>query len=152
MSLINLTTSFRSLKHGKDQAGGGSSNAPYIVTPLPKGFEENFTGLDKVRTDAGKFSYDFPVRGGALSIVNSTTDVERITKFYLDAPKGPLFLAKQIGLQLSNPKIETGTTLGLENTRIYNVGLNTLAQIPVNAFGIHFDRSGILPVISDQNK
>jgi hypothetical protein len=63
-----------------------------------------------------------------------------------------LFITKQIGLQLSNPKIETGRTLFTDNNRLYNGGLNTLAQIPVNAFGTHFDRSGLGPIIQDQNK
>lgn len=152
MALRNLSTSFRSLKFGKDQPGGGHSNSPYIITSLPAGFEDDFTGLAKLRSQAMGASYDFPIRGGALSVVDGTIDLERITKFYLDAPKGPLFIAKQVGLQLSNPKIETGITAGLENTRIYNLGLNTLAQIPSTALGIHFDRSGLLPIIAEQNK
>ncbi len=146
--LRDLKTNFKSLKFGKDQPGGGSSNSPYITTPLP----ENASIAQKIAIGAAGFSYDFPVRGGALALTNSAIDTIRIGKFLTDAPKGPLFIIKQVGLQLSNPKIETGKTLGLENTRTYNLGINTLAQIPVNAFGVHFDRAGLLPSISDQNK
>ena len=34
-------------------------------------------------------------------------------------------------------------------TRIYNLGINTLAQVPVNAFGKHFNRHGLTPVQED---
>jgi hypothetical protein len=146
--LKDLKTNLKSLRYGNDQLGGGNSGQPYIVTPLP----ENANTLQKIKIDATGMSFDFPIRGGALSLINGTNDLVRITKFMLDAPRGPLFLAKQVGLQLSNPKIETGKTAGLENTRIYNLGLNTLAQVPVNALGIHFDRAGALPKIADQNK
>ena len=36
-------------------------------------------------------------------------------------------------------------------TRTYNLGINTLAQVPVNAFGQHIDRHGFLPVRDDSN-
>ena len=70
-------------------------------------------------------------------------------------------MAKQIGLQLSNPILErrkgnfplTGVgafasrlTGGiLQPTRIYNLGINTLAQVGANAFGGHFIRHGLSP-------
>jgi hypothetical protein len=120
------------------------------------------------------------VRGGVVGAANaSIVDTFRIGKFLKDFPKGPLFIVKQIGLQLSNPQLETKklktdnpTTGGglLRNvgnfalntankivnavgpTRIYNLGINTLAQVPVNAFGQHFNRHGLLPVQDDQTK
>lgn len=141
--LRDLKTNFRSLKF--DNNGGKTS--PYIVTPL-----ENLTSAQKYRVGAAGTSIDFPLRGGSLAIINSALDLERISKFLLDAPRGPIFIAKQVGLQLSNPKIETGTFLGIENTRLYNLGINTLAQVPVNAFGVHFDRSGILPIMAENRK
>jgi hypothetical protein len=100
------------------------------------------------------------------------TDTLRIGKFLTDAPKGPLFIVKQVGLQLSNPRLESkqvkadrATTGGgfltnavnfvanvagkIENvvgpTRIYNLGVNTLAQIPINHIGGHVVRHGFLP-------
>lgn len=145
MALRQLTTNLRSLKFGQDQLGGGNSNQPYIQTPLPTNY------IDTPNIDAA-FSQDVLIRGGALSAINSGKDLVRIGKFILDKTKGPFFILRQTGLQLSNPKIETGKTIGIENTRLYNLGLNTLAQIPVNAFGIHFDRAGLLPIIPDVNK
>ena len=103
----------------------------------------------------------------------SNEDQLRISKFLDDKPKGPLFIKRQIGLQLTNPKLETRTTnltgFGLLGslltvgfnafnqllpgpTRLYNEGKNTLAQIPVNAFGTHFERHGLSPVQDDNTK
>jgi hypothetical protein len=120
------------------------------------------------------------VRGGVVGAANaSVVDTFRIGKFLADFPKGPLFVVKQIGLQMSNPVLETkklktdspvkggGFLRNVSNfiinsankivnavgpTRIYNLGINTLAQIPVNAFGVHFNRHGLLPVQDDQTK
>jgi hypothetical protein len=120
------------------------------------------------------------VRGGVVGAANaSIVDTFRIGKFLKDFPKGPLFIVKQIGLQLSNPQLETkklktdnptkggGLLRNIGNfalntankivnavgpTRIYNLGINTLAQVPVNAFGQHFNRHGLLPVQDDQTK
>jgi hypothetical protein len=113
------------------------------------------------------------VRGGVVGAANaSIVDTLRIGKFLTDFPKGPLFIVKQVGLQLSNPKLETkklpsgpgvlGFLGGLANTiqdkvgigptRLYNLGINTLAQVPVNAFGIHFNRHGLVPVQDDSTK
>ncbi len=82
----------------------------------------------------------FPIRGGQLEFnlgtqsftVSSKIDKSRIKKFFEDKPRGTAFIQKQVGLQLSNPKIETGNTLFgipqgipypglLENTRVYNL-------------------------------
>ncbi len=138
MSLLSLKTNLKDLKFGKDRQSGGASSQPYIVTPIPGNLSANVE--------------DSLIRGGISAFANSATDTIRIGKFFKDPTHGPLFIIKQTGLQLSNPKIETGKNLGLENTRIYNLGLNTLAQIPVNAFGVHFDRHGLLPVALDANK
>ncbi len=113
------------------------------------------------------------IRGGAVGALNaSVVDTLRIGKFLTDFPKGPLFIVKQVGLQLSNPILETkkitigdgrgilgfiGNTLSKLNntlgpTRIYNLGFNTIAQIPVNAFGGHFNRHGLLPVQDENTK
>jgi len=154
MALRQLTTSLRSLKYGKDQLDGGSSQQPYITTPLPQGFNDPFPNSSQLRvTSTGLTSLaDSLIRGGAMSVLNSADDAKRIGKFLIDPLRGPQFIVKQVGLQLSNPKIETGKNIGIENTRLYNLGINTLAQVPVNAFGIHLDRAGLLFNISDQNK
>ena len=149
---------------GDDRQGNGSSNQPYIQTKIPYRLFAN-------PTDDGY------IRGGrSLSSSTAEIDAKRIKRFFEDKPRGPLFIARQIGLQLSTPKIETrkfgsgqGTFLsGLLNigsatlnaindrlpgpTRIYNAGINTLAQIPATAFGTHYERHGLLPVQDENTK
>lgn len=158
MPLIDLRTDLKSLKYGADRPGGGDSGLPYIK----KDINTANTGL--------KFD-DGLVRGGVVNAaIAGAVDTARIFKFLKDPPKGPLFLVKQIGLQLANPRLEVpknpaniasglpdnvlavGTKGLLQPTRIYNLGINTLAQIPVNAFGIHFNRHGLLPVQTKASK
>jgi hypothetical protein len=161
MSLLNLTTNLKSLKYGKDRPGGGDSGQPYIQSDI------NIGNQTVEANDDGR------IRGGAKGAENaSTTDLLRIKRFINSKPKGNLFITNQVGLQFSNPKLETrkislgnGTgILGFVNTavnaissnfgptRIYNLGINTLAQVPVNAFGIHFNRHGLTPVQDDNTK
>lgn len=154
MPLINLQTNLKSLKYGADRQGGGDSGLPYITKNI------NTANL------GDKFD-DGLVRGGAINAaIASAVDTARIFKFLKDPPKGPLFIVKQVGLQLANPRLEVpknpaniasgipdnllsvGTNGLLEPTRIYNLGINTLAQVPVNAFGAHLNRHGILPIQS----
>lgn len=89
------------------------------------------------------------IRGGVLNVgISAIRDTARIGKFYLTG-RGASFLIKQVGLQLSNPKLEQPQDfkfLSDNNTRLYNLGINTLAQVPINALGGHIIRHGILPV------
>jgi hypothetical protein len=146
---------------GDDRQGGGSSDQPYIQTKIPR---KLFTSP----TDDGY------IRGGwSLANKASTEDSLRINKFINDKPKGTLFIQRQIGLQLTNPKLETRklnlTGFGLLGslisagfnvfneltpgpTRLYNEGKNTLAQLPVTAFGTHFERHGLSPIQDDNTK
>ena len=157
MPLIDLKTNLKSLKYGKDRPGGGDSGQPYIKNNINDPI--NQIGFD-----------DGLVRGGAVGALKSSViDTLRIGKFLTDLPKGPLWIVKQVGLQLSNPKLEskksaTGigfidniankidSKFGIGPTRTYNLGINTIAQVPVNAFGIHFNRHGLLPVQDDNTK
>jgi hypothetical protein len=159
--LLNLKTDLKSLKYGKDRPGGGDSGQPYIQSDIN-------SNPQTVRVND-----DGRIRGGARGAENaSTTDLLRIKRFINSKPKGNLFLTNQIGLQFSNPRLETrkislgnGTgILGFINravnaissnfgpTRIYNLGINTLAQVPVTAYGIHFNRHGLLPAQDDNTK
>ena len=173
MPLIDLKTDLKSLKYGKDRPGGGDSGQPYQkvdINTVDRGFNRfRLTNFD-----------DGLVRGGVVGAANAAVvDTLRIGKFLKDFPKGPLFITKQVGLQLSNPIIEHKTNFptnkptrgqGLFNnignfisniankilnavgpTRIYNLGINTLAQIPVNAFGQHLQRHGFTPRRNDDN-
>jgi hypothetical protein len=158
MPLIDLKTDLKSLKYGQDQPGGGSSNQPYIQNDVNNPI--NTLGFD-----------DGLIRGGAIGAIESSLlDTSRIAKFLYKDVKGYLFLAKQVGLQFSNPRLEipknpanivagfpdnilSVTTNGIfEPTRTYNFGLNTLAQSPLVAFGGHLDRHGLLPVQSEASK
>lgn len=158
MPLINLQTNLKSLKYGHDRQGGGDSGLPYIQTNI----NDANPGI--------KFDDGF-VRGGAVNAARlGIIDTKRIFKFLKDVPQGPLFIARQAGLQLANPRLEVpknpsniiigapanllavSTNGLLQPTRIYNLGLNTIAQIPVNAFGGHFVRHGILPIQNEASK
>jgi len=159
--LVNLKTNLKSLKYGHDRQGDGSSEQPYITTNIPN-------RLSTSPTDDGY------IRGGwTLANQASITDQLRISKFINDTPKGPLFIQRQIGLQLTNPKIETRkinlNSFGLLGniltsafnvfndltpgpTRLYNEGKNTLSQLPLTAFGTHFERHGLSPIQDDNTK
>lgn len=152
----------KSLPFGNDQPGGGSSGQPYIVRGIGQTWSpSNFD--------------DGTIRDGIIGATeHAAADVIRIGKFFADFPKGPLFIAKQVGLQLSNPKLEglfnapktpAGDTLvsqitslpsriseDIGATRTYNLGLNTLAQVGGVAFGTHFYRHGLTPDMDDSQK
>jgi hypothetical protein len=164
MPLLNLKTNLKDIKYGQDQPGGGDSRQPYIKTDI----NTVDTGFNRLRLT--KFD-DGLIRGGVIGALNSSVvDTLRIGKFFLDFPKGPLFIVKQIGLQLTNPRLEVpknianiaagapsnvlsvGTNGLLQPTRIYNLGVNTLLQVPLNAFGGHIIRHGLLPIQSDASK
>jgi hypothetical protein len=163
MPLIDLKTNLKNLRFGADQPGYGSSGLPYIQTAIPD--TPNATGTFRPIFRPGSTgNLDFPIRGGAIEFsigtqtftLSSQIDKTRIRKFFEDKPRGTAFIQKQIGLQLSNPKIETGNSLYnlaqstplpglLENTRIYNNGINTLAQVGAQGTGAHAVRHGTFP-------
>lgn len=124
MGLINLKTDLKSLKYGYDRPGGGSSNQPYIVTPIPDGLTAN--------------GPDFLLRQGSLR--SSATDVERLTKFFADTTsvRGLLFTAKQLLLERQNPKM-------VNTNRIY-LPTNTITQAGALASGTHFNKQGLDPL------
>jgi hypothetical protein len=125
MGLLYLKTDLKSLKYGNDQRGGGSSNQPYIVTPIPDGYTSN--------------SPDFLLRNGYLNPVNSLQDVSRLTKFFFDtkSPNGLLFTIKQELLEKQNP-IQANTD------RIYNP-FNTITQAGIVSIGGHLNKQGLNP-------
>lgn len=152
----------KSIPFGNDQPGGGDSGQPYIKRAIGE------------RWSPSNFD-DGTMRLGIIGATNrSLSDVERIGKFFTDLPRGATFLAKQVGLQLSNPKLESrfgdngpGTTgnffsdavslpsrisADVGTTRVYNLGINTLAQVGVSAFGGHFMRHGLSPIMDDSDK
>jgi hypothetical protein len=137
MSLINLRSNLKSLRFGNDTQGGGSSGLPYIQTGLP---EDSPAG--EYLAGIARTSADWPLRGGQYWTVASTEDAVRISRFLTDFPKGTTFTTKQVQLQKSNPKIETGGLTSRLNTQTYNLNANLLAQILEQGSGIHIPRAG----------
>lgn len=164
--LMDKTTEYTTKQFGNDQPGYGSSGLPYIKTivpPTPYLISTTGPGFPLYRPGTTG-NPDYPIRGGSVEFqigqqtytLSNKIDTARIRRFLEDPKRGPIFIQKQIGLQLTNPKIETGNTLFgigqgapipglLENTRVYNKGVNTLAQIEVQGTGAHAIRHGLVP-------
>lgn len=167
--LADLASSLRDIKFGKDTPGGGNSGEPYVVMPIGS------------RWSPSNFDDGYGSDGIIATTTRTVADIDRITSFFVKSVKGPLFLAKQVGLQLSNVQLEhredrptnapttgqgffnnvtnfiSNTANKVENnigtTRIYNpLGTNTLAQVAVEGFGQHVPRHGLLPVMNDSDK
>jgi len=136
MALRDLKSSLKNLKVDKDRPFGDSSGLPYIKGGLP---EDSPAG--EYLADLARYSSEGTVRGGLFSVVSSATDSIRISRFLNDAPKGLLFTSKQIGLQKSNPKIETEVRGDVLNTQVYS-NSNLLAQIALQGNGEHVPRPG----------
>ncbi len=146
MGILKLKTTLTDIPYGNDRAGGGSSHEPYIKS----------TNSNTLITTPNE-----TVRGGAIIRTKRIAeDVERISKFLVDFPKGEVFIAKQIALQRTNPKLESinmsdvGGRLGLEldrlgweESRTYSP-TSLLAQLGSNLLEIHLKRHGLNPFSS----
>jgi hypothetical protein len=133
MGLINLYTDLKSLKFGKDRIGGGSSNQPYIKTPIPEKIGE-----------FGYLNQDFILRGGSRALTDSALDVVRLGKYFTDLrnPSGLLFVAKQN--LLSRMAVRTQASGKILNEGIYTP-LSTLAEAGGVTFGLHVNKQGLNP-------
>lgn len=128
MPLITSTTKLNKLKFGvppsTDRKNGGNSNEPYITKKIPgvnynnpdQTFEQvqqrfffNTFSLGNLASN----SPDFIIRGGALSLTRSATDVSRLTQMFFDfkSPAGALFVAKQNLLSRTGVKLQAGDTI-----------------------------------------
>jgi len=144
MPLVNLTTNLKSLRYGSDRRDQGSSNQPYVTTPIPDG---EGPGLGDV---------DFLLRGGSLLPASVVNDVSRLTQMMFDfkSPNGVLFSVKQNALSRSgvNIKATLGGKGGGNNRLPLNNGIylptSTLAQAAVNPLGGHLLKQGINPFAS----
>jgi len=139
MPLIDIQTNLKSLGYGHDRPDGGSSNQPYIKTPV-----DIDLGLNPGSVGARVLGSDFLLRGGVLGAANaSATDVVRLSKFFNPLERGAsyngaLFVAKQLVLERQNVDVVD------DRSRTY-LPTNTIAQAGVNAFGFHLDKTGINP-------
>jgi len=89
-----------------------------------------------------------PVNGAIGMITAPMIDTLRVGK-YLISPDGLLFMAKQFGLQLTNPRSEW--KIGLHRGRIFNP-IALALQVPANALGIHMDRHWLGPLNGEGSK
>jgi hypothetical protein len=140
MPLIDLKTDLKSLRYGKDRPGGGSSPEPYIqVTP------QNSFNLptEEIGTNGGK---DWVLRGGTLTLSRSAEDVSRLLKWGTkDSLNSVIFTAKQASLSALGQRWGAGgPTEGVQGEGVY-LPTSTLAQVGVNAFGIHGNKQGVNP-------
>ena len=166
MGLVDLQTDLTSLRYGKDTVGGGWSGQPYVTKNPPNDLE------DISRTGGP----DFLLRGGTLFPGHAIDDVSRLTKMFFDfggsSIRGPLFIAKQNVLSLSNVDTTTGyinyseaantggggneetspqTALGrfIKNNLALNQGiytpLSTLAAAAGVGLGIYPNKQGLNP-------
>lgn len=140
--LINGDTRLKSLRFGTDNSfdkpGGGYSNQPYIVKPIPDG-------------QSPDIGIDYILKGGVLAASRTLDDVSRLTQMFTDtkSPAGLLFIGKQQLLSLSGVRTQASNLpFGLLGYTLLNDGiyspLNTLAQAGVNAVGGHLNKQGIL--------
>lgn len=167
MPLIDYQTSLTELKYGRDRfgerTGENSSRQPYIKSQIPDEY------LGKTGGD------DFLLRGGTLVPRVIGHDLSRMTKllFGRGNVKGPLFIAKQNMLSLTNPFSGAGvksweppvkkdsTAVGNFfrnlastiaqavplNQGIYSP-LNTLASVAGTGLGIRFVKQGYDPTLA----
>jgi len=170
MPLIDFKTDLKSLRYGSDKPNGGSSAQPYIQSPIPGSYNSNLSNEAMAAFDSyyetNRTSLDFPIRGGRVVEIggnryttpSNDIDTTRIKNFLKDAPRGPIFIQKQKGLQLTNPNTQVPNTIlnigGFFNadnqvlpvTRTYNPA-NTIAQVAAQGTGTHFNRQGISPTL-----
>jgi hypothetical protein len=133
MPLINLTSNLKDNKFGHDRVHGGSSNQPYIKTPIPEKLGE-----------FGYLNQDFILRGGSKAVTDSALDVVRLGKYFTDIrnPSGLLFVVKQN--LLSRMAVRTQSSGRILNEGIYTP-LSTLVEAGGVAFGLHVNKQGLNP-------
>lgn len=87
------------------------------------------------------------IRGGVVTALErAAMDTVRIAK-WMASPKGLLWVVKQVGLGLTNPKVEAiGGPLSRQ-TRIHT-GVTSLLSVVGSPFGLHFTRHG-LPFLNE---
>ena len=154
MPLINLRTDLKSLRYGKDIPGGGYSGQPFIQVSKRNSFDLPVSQLGQSGSGT-----DFLLRGGTLAITNSAKDVSRIFQLFTQTSTGITFTGKQNLLALTGQNYSAGgpplvfrgnRRTGFNGEGIY-LPTSTLAQVGVNAFGLHGNKQGVNPFPTDIN-
>jgi hypothetical protein len=142
----------------------GNDPSPLITIPVTKGAIGNsgeglLSALAGLPGLSGNFGLgllgSLPL--GFEDLAAGKIDTARISKFLYSTPQGLAFNLSQVGLQAMNTKIYHGGPLGgddfigrsINDNRIYNLGINTLGQIPLEAIDVHINRHGSLPYMSE---
>jgi len=146
----------------KYQSPGGTLTndpAPLITSPVTKrgGINELAgSGFSALGGGAGLFALqtaDSLLGRLTENLAAGAVDTARISKFFYTTPQGIAFNLKQVGLQRMNTKVPHGSPWGdnlpitklLNDPQIYNLGINLLTQIPLEAIDIHIERHGAFP-------
>ena len=139
---IGFSFNQKSLQFGNgtafDRPGGSFSSEPYIRVDLA---DVERSGLSRgIDTITGGL-----IRGGAATAARRAfEDTERIGSWLLSG-KGILWIAREIGLQASNPQISAPLKRrSVANQRTFSP-LNLAAQIPASITGVHIKREGNTP-------
>ena len=137
--------SFFDIEYNKFNLREDSPQYGWIDSPLILRGIQRKNNSDPQRWGFGLGFDDGLIRGGAVTALErSLIDTARIAK-WMASPKGLLWIVKQVGLGLTNAKVETNPlTPGPfgRQTRIHT-GLASLLSVPGTAFGLHFTRHGI---------
>lgn len=128
-----------------------SFNTTYIKHPLILRGIQRKNNQSLQRWGFGIGFDDGLIRGGATTVAErAAVDGLRLLK-WVTSPKGLLWSAKQVGLQFSNPKVETVANQPIARlTRSYT-GVGTFLSAVSNPIGIHYTRHGVpfLNIVSD---
>lgn len=136
----------------------GTPNNPNVTgTQKPEIPNERFLDFDDGFIRGGLVNAGIATAKDLIRIGKFITGIDNNGKITLDsAAKGILFLTKQAGLQLANPRLEWDRENVLPPflggpTRQFT-GVGTLLSIGGSAFGLHFDRAGLLGNIRSNQK
>lgn len=131
-----------------DQTPTVGNSGEGLLSSLSGGGLSSLSGVGGIGTGglAGGFLNiaDGATGGAVEKLAAGALDAARITKFFA-TPQGIAFNLKQTWLQTMNTKVPHKRTSLSDDTRIYNLGFNILAQIPLEAIDIHINRHGLLP-------
>jgi len=119
-------------------------NPTYIKAPLIlRGIQRKGKETTQYWGFGSKAGFDDGlIQGGTATVADRiAADSERIAK-WMSSPKGLLWTSKQVGLGLTNPKVEAIAGTFGRQTRIHT-GLTSLLSVAGSPLGLHFTTHGI---------